>query len=67
MKITDVKGREILEFRVLDYDWAFIATVMGYANSHSAAVQFRKKLDKALERVRIHHTRKTAEAAGLEF
>jgi hypothetical protein len=63
----DAKGREILEFRVLDYDWAFIASVMGYANSHSAAVQFRKKLDKALERVRIHHTAKLQKPPGWSF
>lgn len=63
----DARGREILEYRVLDYDWAFIASVIGYANGHSAEVQFQKKLDKALERIRIHHTVKSHRATRLEF
>jgi MinD-like ATPase involved in chromosome partitioning or flagellar assembly len=54
----DPKGREMLGHRILEYDWSFIAGVMGYANAHSAEVQFRKKIDKALERIHAHHSLK---------
>lgn len=51
----DSNGRLMLEYRVLEYDWRFIAKSMGYANEHSAEVQFRKKIDRALERIQAHH------------
>ena len=54
----DPKGREMLGHRILEYDWSFIAGVMGYATAHSAEVQFRKKIDKALERIHAHHSLK---------
>jgi hypothetical protein len=51
----DEKGREMLAYRVLEYEWSLIAAALGYANAHSAEVQFRKKIDKALERIQAHH------------
>ena len=43
------------DFRVLGFDWRSIARYMGYADAHSAEVQFRKKIDKAVERFRSRH------------
>ena len=51
----DAKGREMLEYRLLEFDWTAIATAVGYSNAHSAEVQFRKKLDQALARMQAHH------------
>lgn len=51
----DAKGREMLDYRVLEYDWRFIAAAIGYSSDHSAEVQFRKKINKALERIQAHH------------
>src|SRR5205814_290354 len=43
----DDHGRMMYDLRVLDYDWRSVAKLMGYADAHSAEVQFRKKIDKA--------------------
>ena len=51
----DEQGRAMYDLRVLDYDWRWIARLTGYADAHSAEVQFHKKCDKALERFRAHH------------
>ncbi len=51
----DCRGRAMYDLRVLDFDWKSIARLTGYADSHSAEVQFRKKIDKALERFRAYH------------
>lgn len=51
----DSKGREMLEYRLLEFDWTSIASAVGYSNAHSAEVQFRKKLDQALARMQAHH------------
>jgi hypothetical protein len=51
----DERGRTIYDLRVLDYDWRSIARLMGYADAHSAEVQFRKKINKALDRFRAYH------------
>lgn len=51
----DPKGREMLEYRLLEFDWTAIAAAVGYSNAHSAEVQFRKKLDQALARMQAHH------------
>ena len=51
----DYHGRIMYDLRVLDFDWRSIARLAGYADAHSAEVQFRKKLDKALERFRAYH------------
>ncbi|MEP6963717.1 MAG: hypothetical protein ABI995_16690 [Acidobacteriota bacterium] len=51
----DPKGREMLEYRLLEFDWASIATAVGYSSAHSAEVQFGKKLSQALARMQIHH------------
>ena len=37
---------------------------MGYFNYHSAEVQFRKKLDKALKRIQVHHRLKSKKSYG---
>lgn len=46
----DQQGRTIYDLRVLDFDWRSIAKLAGYADSHSAEVQFRKKIKRALKR-----------------
>ena len=51
----DELGRKMYDLRVLDYDWKSIARLTGYADAHSAEVQFRKRLDKALGRFRATH------------
>jgi DNA-directed RNA polymerase specialized sigma24 family protein len=51
----DEHGRTIYDLRVLSFDWRSIAKLMGYADAHSAEVQFRKKFDKALDRFRAYH------------
>ena len=51
----DVKGRQMLEYRLLEFDWNAIASAVGYSSAHSAEVQFRKKLDQALARMEVHH------------
>ena len=47
----DEQGRTMYDLRVLNYDWRSIARLTGYSDAHSAQVQFRKKLDKALDRL----------------
>jgi hypothetical protein len=51
----DAKGREMLEYRLLEFDWSAIASAVGYSSAHSAEVQFRKKLDQALCRMEANH------------
>jgi DNA-directed RNA polymerase specialized sigma24 family protein len=54
----DQACRDMYDLRVLEYDWRSIAKVMGYADAHTAEVQFRKKLNRAIDRLRSnqHHT-----------
>src|SRR3954452_11019027 len=54
----DQPCRDMYDLRVLEYDWRSIAKVMGYADAHTAEVQFRKKLNRAIDRLRTthHHT-----------
>jgi DNA-directed RNA polymerase specialized sigma24 family protein len=47
----DVRTRRICDLRRLDYDWRGIARSLGYANGHSAEVQFRKGVQTALKRM----------------
>lgn len=51
----DEHVRKMYDLRVLRFGWRSIAKYMGYADAHSAEVQFRKKIDKAVERFRGHH------------
>jgi DNA-directed RNA polymerase specialized sigma24 family protein len=51
----DQHGRTMFDLRVLGYGWEHISNFMKYADAHSAEVQFRKKLDKALDRFRAYH------------
>jgi hypothetical protein len=51
----DEHGRTMYDLRVLGFDWPLIAKLMRYADAHSAEVQFRKKIDKALDRFRAYH------------
>jgi hypothetical protein len=51
----DDLGRTMYDLRVVNYSWRAIAKLTGYADAHSAEVQFRKKFDKALERFRAYH------------
>ena len=52
----DEDGRTMYDLRVLGFDWPSIAKLMKYADAHSAEVQFRKKVNKALDRFRAHHS-----------
>ena len=38
-------------FELLKYDWRSIAKAMDYSDAHTAEVQFRKKLSRALKRL----------------
>lgn len=51
----DDQGCTMFDLRVLGFDWARIARLMQYADAHSAEVQFRKKMNKALNRFRAYH------------
>jgi hypothetical protein len=51
----DQACRDMYDLRVLEYDWRSISKVMGYADAHTAEVQFRKKLNRAIDRVRTNH------------
>jgi DNA-directed RNA polymerase specialized sigma24 family protein len=51
----DEHGRTMYDLRVLGFDWRSIAKLTGYGDAHSAEVQFRKKIDRALERFRACH------------
>jgi DNA-directed RNA polymerase specialized sigma24 family protein len=46
----DERGQAMCDLRVLDFDWGRIAELTGYRDAHTAEVQFRKKVDKALKR-----------------
>ncbi len=50
----DEQGRIMYDLRVLDFDWRAIARLTGYADAHSAEVQFRKKFGRALDRFRAN-------------
>lgn len=51
----DQACRDMYDLRVLEYDWRSIAKIMGYADAHTAEVQFRKKLNRAIDRLRANH------------
>jgi hypothetical protein len=51
----DEHGRTMYDLRVLNHDWRYIARLTGYSDAHSAEVQFRKKIDRALDRFRAHY------------
>jgi DNA-directed RNA polymerase specialized sigma24 family protein len=51
----DERGRTMYDLRVLGFKWRSIARLTGYADAHTAEVQFRRKIDKALERLRACH------------
>lgn len=46
---------KMFDLRVLGRGWRSIAKEMGYSNAHTAEVQFAKRLDQALRRMRLHH------------
>ncbi len=52
----DEDCRTMYDFRVLEYNWRAIAKAMDYADAHTAEVQFRKKLNRALRRLRTNHS-----------
>lgn len=52
--------RRMYDLRRMEYDWRSIATRMGYADAHTAEVQFRKKVNRALDRIRTNHHCTTA-------
>jgi len=47
----DEQGLTMYDLRLLNYDWRSIARLTGYSDAHSAEVQFRKKIDKAVDRL----------------
>ena len=51
----DEHGRTMYDLRVLGFGWRSIAKLTGYKDAHSAEVQYRKKIDKALDRFRAYH------------
>lgn len=51
----DDVGRTMYDLRITNHSWRRIAKLTGYADAHSAEVQFRKKVDKALDRFRASH------------
>jgi len=51
----DEQGRTMYALRILGFNWRRIAKLTGYADAHSAEVQFRKKMDRALERFWASH------------
>jgi DNA-directed RNA polymerase specialized sigma24 family protein len=51
----DEPGRTLYALRVLGFNWRKIASLTGYSDAHSALVQFRRKMDRALERFRANH------------
>jgi len=61
----DEHGRAMYDLRVLNFGWRAIAKLTGYADAHSAEVQFRKKVDKALERFRAYHNSRFKPQSGV--
>lgn len=51
----DDVGRTMYDLRVTNHSWRRIAKLTGYADAHSAEVQFGKKFDKAMDRFRAYH------------
>lgn len=51
----DDVGRTMYDLRVTNHSWRRIAKLTGYADAHSAEVQFRKKFDKALDRFQAYY------------
>jgi len=51
----DDVGRAMYDLRVTNHSWRRIAQLTGYADAHSAEVQFGKKFDKAMDRFRAYH------------
>src|ERR1700722_970265 len=51
----DEQGRTMYDLRVLGFNWRRIARLAGYSDGHSAEVQFRRKMDRALERFWASH------------
>jgi DNA-directed RNA polymerase specialized sigma24 family protein len=54
----DEQGRLMYDLRILGFSWRHIAKSLGYAGGHSAEVQFRKKIDRALTRLRSYRFRR---------
>lgn len=50
----DERGRTMCDLRIMDFSWGRIAKLTGYRDAHTAEVQFRKKVDKALKRFRAY-------------
>ena len=61
LSLVDSPTRELLLMRAAGYPWGEIAQMRGYANAHSAEVQFGKKWKAAL--ARIERRSKTAGGA----
>jgi hypothetical protein len=53
----DARGREMYDLRVLDIDWRWIAKLTGYVDARSAAAQLHKKCERAMARLKAHHSR----------
>lgn len=61
----DERGRIVYDLRRLDFDWRSIAKFTGYSDAHSAKVQFRKKIEKALKRFRAYHDLRLRPPSGV--
>ena len=51
----DDQGRTMYALRVLGFNWRRIASLTGYSDGHSAEVQFRRKMDRAVGRFQAFH------------
>jgi hypothetical protein len=51
----DERCRTMYDLRVIDYNWRSIAKLIGYSDAHTAEVQFSKRFDRALKRLRANH------------
>jgi hypothetical protein len=51
----DEQTRRMYDLRVLEKNWKYLGTVLGYADAHSTEVQFHKGMKRALDRFRAHH------------
>jgi DNA-directed RNA polymerase specialized sigma24 family protein len=62
----DERCRTMYDLRVMDYDWRSIAKLIGYSDAHTAEVQFGKRFDRALKRLRANHERSMQKSLGRE-
>jgi DNA-directed RNA polymerase specialized sigma24 family protein len=60
----DERGREMCDLRVLGFGWRSIAKLTGYADAHSARVQFDRRVDGAVKRFKVHQDLRLKRQSG---